>query len=221
MEGEQGERGGEVAEGEDGEEEDCGEEGEGEGGDRGEGCEFCQRGRVGVVPDDEEEGDGKEKKERLWHEGGGQIEIHRAQEEEEIGPEDGGWRERAFPKGLEKKKGGDPEEKGGEATGGVEGQEWQGGVESESGEVVNREFQGEAGIEIAAPRGDGVEAEGAVFEHPGSECGGLGVAVAFGDGRSQNNDQQNKQKKRQKNLLLTIFRHLRIPKKLIVRHKPN
>ncbi len=94
---------------------------EAEGGDRGEGREFCERGCVGVVPDEEEEGNGEEKQEGLRHEGRGQIEIHRAQEEEEIGPEDGGWREGAFPKGLEKEKGGGPKEEGGEATCGVEG----------------------------------------------------------------------------------------------------
>ena len=55
-------------------------------------------------------------------------------------------------------------------------------MEGEGGEVVGGEFQGEAGIKVASPWGDGVEAEGAVLEHSGGEGGGLGVAVAFGDG---------------------------------------
>lgn len=155
---------------------------EAEGGDCTDGGEFWEGGSVGVVPEKKKEGDGKEKKERLWHEGGGQIEIHWAQEEEDIGPQDGGWRKSAFPERLEKEKGCSPEEEGGEATSSVEGQEWQGGVEGEGGEVEDGKFLNEAGIEVSAPWGDGIETQGAIFEHPCGEGGGLGVSVAFGDG---------------------------------------
>ena len=113
---------GEEEGGDDGEVDESGKfDEEAEGGDRCEDREFSKRGCVSVVPDEEEEGDGEEKQEGLRHEGGGQIEVYRAQEEEEIGPEDGRWREGAFPEGLEQEKGCGPKEEGGEATGGVEG----------------------------------------------------------------------------------------------------
>ncbi len=63
-------------------------------------------------------------------------------------------------------------------------------MEGYDGEVVNREFLDEAGIEVATPWRDGVEAERASFDHAGCEGGGLSIAVAFSDGMAETVNKQ-------------------------------
>ncbi len=56
-------------------------------------------------------------------------------------------------------------------------------MECDYGEVEDGEFLDEAGIKVATPRCNGIEAERAVFDHAGGKGGGLGVAMALCDWR--------------------------------------
>jgi hypothetical protein len=59
---------------------------------------------------------------------------------------------------LEEQECGGPEEERGQAAGGVERYKRKCGLKGEDSEIVDREFQKKAGIEVAAPRSDGIEA---------------------------------------------------------------
>lgn len=65
-------------------------------------------------------------------------------------------------------------------------------MEGEGGEVVGGEFLDESCIKVAAPWCDGVEAKASIFKHPSGESGGLGVAVAFGDGVAKSGKENQK-----------------------------
>ena len=93
---------------------------EAEGGDQEDGGEFCDGGVFGVVPEQDEKGDGEENEQGFRHEGSGQIEVHGGEEKQKIGPWDGTRGEGSFPERLEEQECGDPEEERGQSPGGVE-----------------------------------------------------------------------------------------------------